>query len=75
MIQYAIFMHSKADISQLNGTENKKQKMKEERLKTKTDVLKKRSGQESVESVLKEEKSLRFEGFVKEVGFKPGVKH
>jgi len=53
MIQYAIFMHSKADISQLNGTENKKQKMKEERQKTKTDVLKKRSGQESVESVLK----------------------
>jgi len=46
-------MHSKADISQLNllhGTKNK-----EDKIKSKTDMLK-RNGQESVESVLKKEK-------------------
>jgi len=35
---------------------------------------KKRSSQESVESVLKEEQSLWWVGFMKEVGFKPEVK-
>ena len=39
MIQYAIFMHSKADISQLNllhGTKNRNRQSKEEKQKTKT---------------------------------------
>jgi len=30
--------------------------------------------QQSVESVLKDEKSLRWEGFVRQVGFKPEMK-
>ena len=67
----------KLTASQLNlphGTENKKGKEQ----KTKTDIAQKiRSPRKSVESVLRKEQSLRWEGFVKhvkQVGFKPGTK-
>jgi len=70
-------MHSKADRSQLSlpyGSENKNRKIRE-KLKRKTDMIRTNgSGQVSLESVLREEKSLYWEGFVKQVGFKPGVK-
>jgi len=78
-------MRSKTDGSQLNlahgGTRNKNRKNKEEKLKNKNRQVyayKKRSGQSRVRGVsrMKVEKSLWWEGFVKQIGFnfKPGVK-
>jgi len=68
-----IYMRPKADISQLNlrrGT-GKTEKIRKRNWNKNRYAHKKLSVQESVESVLRKEQSLWWEGFVKQVGFKP----
>ena len=71
------YLCSKADESRLNvphGTENKNERNKEEKSNTKTYMLRRNDQVKSVEEVPKEEKSLWWEGVVKQVGFKLEVK-
>jgi len=70
-------VRSKADeMADLIQRTAQKRKNKE-KIKSKTEyrvAQKKRSRQKSVQAVREEEVKLRGIGFVKEVGFKPGVK-
>jgi len=71
-------MRSKADVDRFNlqhGIENKNRKNNEEKLRTKTDrpVLRSNGPVKSPWSQFCGRKSLWREGFVKLVGFEPGV--